>query len=197
MAGHADQLEEIDKAAARNHGEDVQLPLADRHDAIGCRLSRTGIAVPVLGALLISLLVGTSVLTISLRAGQAEAERNELIIRTAHEVVGNLVTLNHESAQSDMDRITSSSTGTFRDQFTDAGGTFASVLSDGQVDSIGEVKEAGLVSADDSGAVVLAAVSSNVKNSAAPQGEERVYRMKVSLSKIDGAWLVSDVEFVS
>jgi Mce-associated membrane protein len=65
------------------------------------------------------------------------------------------------------------------------------------VESTGEIEEAGIVTADDKHAVALAAVTSTVKNTEAPDGEIRVYRMKVTLDVVDDKWLVSDVEFVA
>ncbi|MDV2477062.1 hypothetical protein F8M49_20165 [Rhodococcus zopfii] len=132
-----------------------------------------------------------------LRTEQASQERDEQIVATARQVVVNLVTLRHQSADEDLQRVADGTTGQFRDQFTGAAGSFDDVLSQGQVESTGEVKEAGLVEADDRHAVVLAAVTSTVKNTEAPDGERRMYRMKVTLDAVDGRWLVSDVEFVA
>ncbi|MBA8961936.1 Mce-associated membrane protein [Rhodococcus percolatus] len=132
-----------------------------------------------------------------LRAEQTAQSRDEQVLETARQVVVNLVTLRHQSVDEDIQRVADGTTGPFRDQFTSASGSFGDVLNQGQVESTGEVKEAGLVDADDDHAVVLAAVTSTVKNTEAPDGEIRVYRMKVSLDSVDGNWLVSDVEFVA
>ncbi|MFF2112074.1 hypothetical protein [Rhodococcus koreensis] len=133
----------------------------------------------------------------NLRTEQTAQSRDEQVLETARQVVVNLVTLRHQSVDEDIQRVADGTTGPFRDQFTSASGSFGDVLNQGQVESTGEVKEAGLVEADDDHAVVLAAVTSTVKNTEAPDGEIRVYRMKVSLDSVDGNWLVSDVEFVA
>lgn len=43
----------------------------------------------------------------------------------------------------------------------------------------------------------LTAVTSVVKNTEAPEGQQRVYRMKMTLDHNDSRWLVSNVEFVA
>ena len=50
---------------------------------------------------------------------------------------------------------------------------------------------------NDNQATVLTAVTSIVKNTEAPEGQQRVYRMKMTLDHTDGRWLVSNVEFVA
>ena len=94
-------------------------------------------------------------------------------------------------------KITNATTGDFRKQFTDGGGSFATVLQQGAVESTGAAREVAIVRADDSSATTIAAVTSTVKNSDVPDGQARVYRMKLSLEKHDGRWLVSNVEFVA
>ncbi|MFC9553363.1 hypothetical protein ACFTWF_21165 [Rhodococcus sp. NPDC056960] len=151
----------------------------------------------VIALVVLAALVVGGVSWTNLRAEQAAQSRDEQILETARQVVVDLVTLRHQSVDEDIQRVADGTTGPFRDQFTSASGSFGDVLNQGQVESTGEVKEAGLVTSDDEHAVVLAAVTSTVKNTEAPDGEIRVYRMKVSLDSVDGRWLVSDVEFVA
>jgi Mce-associated membrane protein len=127
----------------------------------------------------------------------SDIDRDTEIVSTAKQVVTNLVTLRGDTADADVRRIEESTTGDFQKQFTDATGSFATVLTQGEVESTGEATEAALVSADDKSATVIAAVTSTVKNSEAPEGQQRVYRMKLTLENIKGRWLASNVEFVS
>lgn len=132
-----------------------------------------------------------------LHTAQVRQDRDAAIVSTTRRVVADLVTLRHDSAAADMKRVADSTVGKFHDQFADTSGAFLSVLQQGQVVSTGEAKEVALVDADDHSATALAAVVSTVKNTEAPDGQQRVYRMKVSLQSVDGRWLVSNVEFVS
>lgn len=131
------------------------------------------------------------------QATEAAAARDIAILDTASEMATNLVTLRHQSVDEDIQKVIDGTTGPFHDQFAKSSGGFVDVLNEGQVESTGEVKSAGIVEATDDSATVLAAVTSTVKNVEAPDGELRVYRMKMTLDLIDGRWLVSNVEFVA
>jgi Mce-associated membrane protein len=132
-----------------------------------------------------------------LHTAHGREDRDAAILSTTRHVVADLVTLRHDSAADDMKRVADSTVGKFHDQFADTSSAFSSVLQQGQVVSTGEAKEVALVDADDHKATTLAAVVSTVKNTEAPDGQQRVYRMKVSLESVGGRWLVSNVEFVS
>lgn len=127
----------------------------------------------------------------------ADAQRDELIVATTRQMVANLVTLRYSSADADVKRIQAGTTGDFKNQFGDTTGSFAAVLKEGKVDSTGAATSVALIGADDDSAQAIAAVTSTVKNSEAPQGQQRVYRMKVDLTKQGDRWLVSNMEFVS
>ncbi|MEU1994049.1 hypothetical protein ABZ511_06330 [Nocardia gamkensis] len=128
---------------------------------------------------------------------QRDDDRQHAALAAARRIAGELVTLNHDSAKQNLDAIAADSTGSFRDQWDKISGNFVTVLQDGKVDSTGEVKDAGIVSIDSDHATVLTAVTSTVKNTEAPEGQQRVYRMKMTLDHTDGRWLVSNVEFVA
>lgn len=151
----------------------------------------------VLLVLFVSAVAAATVFTVQSRDGREVTARNDAVLSTARAAAVNLVTLRYSSARDDLDRILASTTGDFRNQFSDVSGSFEQVLGDGQVDSTGQVNEAGVVTSDENAATVLAAVTSTVKNTEAPDGEERTYRMKISLERIDESWLVSNVEFVA
>lgn len=131
------------------------------------------------------------------RTTEAAAAREVSILETATEMATNLVTLRHQSVDEDIKKVADGTTGPFHDQFATSSGGFGEVLTQGQVESTGEVKSAGIVEATDNHATVLAAVTSTVKNTEAPDGEMRVYRMKLTLDLVDGRWLISNVEFVA
>lgn len=126
-----------------------------------------------------------------------DEKRNSEVLDVTREVVAGLVSLDYRRSKADLDRIKSVATGSFQQQFEQLATSFEQVLSSGEVLSTGSVKEAGIITADDDAAQVLAAVSSIVKNTEAPDGQQRVYRMKVDLTAADHAWKVSNVEFVS
>ncbi|GGO01045.1 hypothetical protein GCM10011610_70540 [Nocardia rhizosphaerihabitans] len=154
-------------------------------------------AIAVLAAAVVAL-GGVSVqLWLDVRHNEQVDSRDEAVLDTARRIAVQLVTLDHTSAEKSLDAIGADSTGSFRDQWDKISGNFVTVLRNGNVESTGEVKEAGIVAIDDNNATVLTAVTSMVKNTEAPEGQQRVYRMKMTLDHTDGRWLVSNVEFVA
>ncbi|MCD2114736.1 hypothetical protein LQ384_26910 [Rhodococcus rhodochrous] len=128
---------------------------------------------------------------------EAAAARDVAILDAAAQMATNLVSLGHQSVDEDLEKISDGTTGPIHDQLSASVLGFVDVLNEGQVESTGEVKSAGIVDSTDDHATVLAAVTSTVKNTEAPDGEIRVYRMKMTLDLVEGRWLVSNVEFVA
>ncbi|ASR04997.1 MULTISPECIES: hypothetical protein [Gordonia] len=158
---------------------------------------RSVVTVWALVAALVAVLALLGVKGTDLYQAKQDEKRNSEVLDVTREVVAGLVSLDYRRSKADLDRIKSVATGSFQQQFEQLATSFEQVLSSGEVLSTGSVKEAGIITADDDAAQVLAAVSSIVKNTEAPDGQQRVYRMKVDLTAADHAWKVSNVEFVS
>lgn len=150
----------------------------------------------ILTVVLVSAVIGV-LSTLSARSASSADARDREVLDVASTMAVNLVTLGQDSADSDLARVIDGTTGDFREQFVTAADGFGELLTEGGVVSVGEVKSAGIVDSSDDAATVLAAVTSTVKNNEAPDGEVRVYRMKLELANVDGNWLVSNVEFVA
>ncbi|WP_280265171.1 hypothetical protein [Nocardia wallacei] len=154
----------------------------------------------VLAVALVVVIAGTVMTVLSglaWRDARAADQRDKEVLSTASAMAVNLVTLRHASAKDDLARVEAGTTGAFHEQFAGAADGFGELLTQGGVESTGQVASAGIVTASDSAATVLAAVTSTVKNNEAPQGEIRVYRMRMTLDHIGGKWLLSNVEFVA
>lgn len=176
-----------------NEGESAEVPESDAA-TLGSRRTAyfAGGLVVAIAAITAAVLLGRSYM-----ANNAADARDNEITTAATQEVANLVTLRYGSADADVQRIRDGATGEFLNQIGDSTGGFAAVLKQGQVDSTGEASAISILSSDDDKATVIAAVTSQVKNSEAPEGQPRVYRMKLQLAHVGDRWLVSDVEFVS
>lgn len=181
-------------AEAEEHGDTTSPESDDAASRGGKRVLAGAIVAVVIAA---AAVVASALLWVHDRDGRVADARAADAVATAKSVVSDLTTLNKSTAKTSVDRVLAQTTGDFRQQFSASSSAFQAALDQGQVDSVGRVDAAGLVSADASSAQVLVASSSTVKNSAAPQGEPRFYRMKVSLARNGESWLVSNVEFVS
>jgi Mce-associated membrane protein len=117
-------------------------------------------------------------------------------VEAANQIVVGLTSMTAATGDADVARLLKSATGSFHAQFEKQTTTFEQVLKQSAVSSVGQVVEAGVVSSDGTHVVVLSAVTATVKNTASPSGEQRVYRMLVSMQRVGKRWLVSDLEFV-
>lgn len=186
MAISADEVEMTDRAPEGKPNSEQ--PPRDRRPVVV-------IWTLVLVALVIVALLGVK--GTALYQDRQADKRDDQVLDVTREVVAGLVSLDYKRSKADLDRIKSVATGAFQQQFGQLSASFEQVLESGEVRSTGSVKEAGIVRADDDSARVLAAVSSVVKNTEAPDGQQRVYRMLVDLERHDDDWKVGNVEFVS
>jgi Mce-associated membrane protein len=110
----------------------------------------------------------------------------------------NLTNVNKSTAAAHLAELAAEATGAFRaDLSAQAQAAFGQVISGSKVSSVGTVNSSAISSISSSQAVVLVAVTSTVRNSQAPAGQSRAYRLRVSLQRSSGHWLVSNLEFVA
>lgn len=151
-------------------------------------------------ALILAIAVST-VATVMLSGKLSHASQDDSLrasaLGAAREAATAMTSIKTTTAQQDIDHILSLSIGEFKDQFAQQAPTVVQVVTKGQVDSTGRVVEAGLINSNNSTAQVLTAVSATVKNSEAANGEQRNFRMKVSLAKQGDRWMVTNLEFVA
>jgi len=125
----------------------------------------------------------------------ARADRENVAL-AARQGALNLTGLSHTDADAAYTRLLQGTTGGFHDQLSQQAASFKQALAQGQVVSSGQITEAGVerLSGDDATALVVP--SANVKNTQAPQGENRQYRLQLTLHREGGQWLISELEFV-
>ncbi|MBB2993165.1 Mce-associated membrane protein [Mycolicibacterium iranicum] len=126
---------------------------------------------------------------------RAEQQRNSFL-QAGRQGALNLTTINWESADTDVQRILDSATGTFYDDFQRRAEPFVQVVKQAQSKSVGTVAEAGLESSSDTEADVLVAVMVQTTNAGTPEQQPRRWRMRVTVQEVDGQAKVSNVEFV-
>lgn len=149
-----------------------------------------------LGAVLVAVVAFGAVQFFRVRSADAQDAARSQAVQAADQIVVSLTSMTAATGPADVARLLAYATGSFHDQFSQQATTFEKVLKESRVTSVGKVVEAGVVSSNRTHAVVLTAVTATVKNAADPKGEQRVYRMLVSLERQGGHWLVSDLEFV-
>ncbi|BBX15262.1 Mce protein [Mycolicibacterium duvalii] len=126
---------------------------------------------------------------------QAEQQRN-LFLQVGRQGALNLTTIDHETAEQDVQRILDSATGTFYDDFQQRAQPFVDVVKQAQSTSEGTIAEAGLETYSENEGTVLVAVTVRTSNAGAPEQQPRAWRMRVTVQEVDGEAKVSKVDFV-
>jgi Mce-associated membrane protein len=153
-----------------------------------------------------ALVVGLAVVTalaalvgwLGFRAYQSHRadQQRSLFLQVGRQGAINLTTIDWQHADTDVERILNSATGTFFDDFSKRSQPFIDVVKQAQSTSVGTVTEAGLESATANDAQVLLAVSVKTSIPNAPEQNPRAWRMRVSVQKVAADAKVANVEFV-
>ena len=129
-----------------------------------------------------------------------EAHRSQqdrsLFLQAGRQGALNLTTISVNTIDADVQRIVSSSTGAFHDNFQQRAQPFIDAVQQAQSQSQGTITEAGLESENGDEAQVLVALTVKTSNAGAPEQSPRSWRMRISVKKVNDDVKVSNVEFV-
>jgi Mce-associated membrane protein len=123
-------------------------------------------------------------------------EQRELFLQVARQGAINLTTIDFTQADTDVQRILDSATGTFHDDFSKRSQPFVDVVKQAKSKSVGTVTAAGLESDSGDDAQALVAVTVKTSTAGAPEQPPRSWRMRISVHKVGDQVKVSDVGFV-
>jgi len=126
----------------------------------------------------------------------ADADNRAEAMTAAKDVAVDLTTVNWQTIDQDVQRILDNSTGQFHDDFAERRTDYADVVRDAKTTSVGTVSQAGVEKIAPDDATVLVALQSTSSTPDAPKQEPRQWRMRITLDRVDGRYLASDVEFV-
>jgi Mce-associated membrane protein len=129
------------------------------------------------------------------QAGQEQQMSAEYAAAGRQSVV-TLMSLDHNRAQEDVQRIIDNSVGQFKEDFQNQAEDFVKVAQESKVTTEVTVNATAVESMNPDSAVVLVAASSKVTNSAGAKQEPRTWRLSVSLQRDGGQIKMSKVEFV-
>ena len=154
-----------------------------------------------LALLLAVLLLGSAYLAVDQfqdwRHGRTQDHDREAAVAAADRVAVALATIRYKTADQDLKAVAALGTGGFARQIKENLSAQAKIVKKFKVDSTGQVKESGLVSLRGDTAIVAVAISSTVTNAEAADGEDRWYRVLITMTRRnDDSWLASNVEFV-
>ncbi|WP_421844959.1 hypothetical protein [Mycobacterium sp.] len=124
-------------------------------------------------------------------------ERVAAFAAGAREGVVAITSLDFKNAKKDVQRVIDSSTGDFKDDFQRRAADFTKVVEQSKVVAEGTVNATAVASIDGHTALVLVAATSRVANAEDGKDKPQQWRLKVSVTEVDGQYKMSKVEFVS
>ena len=159
--------------------------------------ARRRVLAAVAATLLVAALV-TGVVLLALAKSSADRldAQREGYLQTARQGVLNLTTIHYATAPADVQHLLDGASGLFAQDFGGKKDSYIQVVQKAQVNSDGKIISTGLARIDGDTGVVLVASTAKVSNSSAPAGEDRSYRLRVTVTDTDGRMTVSNVEFV-
>lgn len=125
----------------------------------------------------------------------AELERAHFL-QVGRQGALNLATISDAKADSDIQRILDSSTGTFHDQIQQRSHEFVALIKQAQSNSVGTLIEAGIESEQAGQAKVLVALNVKASVMGAADAPARSWRMRVTVEQVGTEAKISNVEFV-
>ncbi|MFC9355604.1 hypothetical protein ACFTZB_03335 [Rhodococcus sp. NPDC057014] len=152
----------------------------------------------VTAVVIVALAVAAVVLLLDQRSARERDDRRQAFVDTARQTVLNLTTIHPETAKQDVDRIIAGASGQFLEEFQGREDPFVGVVQDANVTTEGEVIEAGVENGTETSisANVLVAARTMLSSKEQPEPSPRDFRMRVTISDVDGKLTASKVEFV-
>ncbi len=179
---------------------------AEKPVAADSFVTTSGTAPSALPAVVVS---AAAVLTAALLAGtgymawqhqQYSRERHSIaeFAAAARQDVINLMSIDYATAQDSVQRVLDGSTGRFRTNFDETADDFIKALQDEKIVTKATVNDAAVESMTADSAVVLVSATSRREGPKAPkdQQEPRLWRVVVTLERVDGQIKMSGVDFV-
>jgi Mce-associated membrane protein len=150
-----------------------------------------------------ALVVGLAVVTalagwVGFRAYESHSgdQQRNLFLQVGRQGAINLTTIDWQHADTAVQRILNSATGTFFDDFSKRSRPFIDVVKQAQSTSVGTVTEAGVESVTGDSAQILVAVSVKTSNIGAPEQKPRAWRMRINVQRVGDEAKISKVGFV-
>ncbi|MFL0278153.1 mammalian cell entry protein [Mycobacterium sp. SMC-19] len=129
------------------------------------------------------------------RSHQVQAQRAHFL-RVAEQGALNLTTIDWTHAEADVQRILNGATGEFHDGFAKRSQPFIQAVKQAEATTVGTIVQLGLESQTADTAQALALVSVRTAKSGEPEPVPRIWRLRISVQKVDDQIKVADVGFV-
>jgi hypothetical protein len=131
------------------------------------------------------------------RSDEPDPERRE-VLDASSAIVKAFVNFNYRNPEATFDAVLAGSTGSFREQYQSGMGDLEELGTESQSTLQARVSAAGIVSFEPETATVIVSTEGRVTNEATEfKPEDRNYRIQVTMVRIDGEWLASELQYVN
>ncbi|HYG95301.1 MAG TPA: hypothetical protein VD859_17120 [Nocardioides sp.] len=163
-------------------------------EEVGAPAPRRRLLVPgLLAVALLAALAGAVWTGLEVQEERAADERARDALSAGREAAVAFTSYHHRRIEEDLDRVSAISTGEFREEFTAALGALTEAIQKADGVSEGEVTHLGIVRHADETVVLIAAVDATITNKQTERPSLRRYRLEITLTLDDDAWLISDI----
>ena len=162
------------------------------------RTSRRGPVVLAwaLSVLLVVALAAAVLSAVALSRQHSRDSERTSAMQAARQLALDFTTYDYQTSDADFKRVTDDSTGQFKEEFAAGASQVKTEVVTNQASSQGEVVEAAVVSNDKDSAQVLVIANAVVTNTAAKDGVQRRYRIKLDMVREKNRWLTADFQVV-
>ena len=179
-----------DESAEPVFAEDESPPSAKR----GRRISRRGLIAAVGAALLMASTATAVVVGLQLRQQRAVDNAAQQALAAAQQYAVILTKVDTTKLDENFAAVLDGSTGEFKDMYSQSSSQLKQVLLDSKAKADGKVIAAGVKSATTDKVVVMLFLDQSVTNALNPEPRLDRNRLILTMEKVNGRWLASDVE---
>jgi Mce-associated membrane protein len=161
------------------------------------RAARIGALVAGLVAVALAVLLWVQIS--SYHDGRDQVRLRTQVLAAADREVLKLTSLTAAGAQADIKALLADATAGYKDQLAQIATDLQKAITQAKVRTSAVIAASGIsrFDAQRHTAVVLVAAQQTIHNSSVPAGEQRNYRLQVTMKKLGAKWFVSDMRFVA
>jgi len=149
-----------------------------------------------LSVIVVGLAIASGWLGVVTLRNKDEADQKAKAIQSARQMGVNLMSLDVSTAQRDLDRIVTGTTGDLKNKLASQSNAFLQQVTQAKAKSTVSDVDAALVSIDGDSAEVMVSLNGTVTNDKVKNGTPQGYRYQMDLTRVDDRWLVSGLEVV-
>ncbi|MFE0748142.1 hypothetical protein [Gordonia sp. NPDC058843] len=184
--------DEVDTEAVSIDADDTAAP--SRRARLSALIRRRGVAAVTVLCLVASVSFLGHEIWHRIELNNQDHLRTEYLA-AAREGILALTTVSSKTADTDVQRLLSQSSGDFKTEFTSRSGSYAQIVKEAQVASTGSIIAIGVERMDDTSATLLVAAHAEVTNEGTEAPEDRDFRFRVVVTNGE-PMTISKVDFV-